>query len=562
MSNESEKPTPSQVEATTPHELLPVDGVSGGDKPLEVVLQRVNKAITLSDKADALWELTAEVRHETLGTLPASLIAALVETDPERNTALLANIPAAKFQQVLNLGTPLQGRQWLERAVESGSLAAAILPSLLTSRDLADMLLTSVDVRRALPTMLNFKRAERWRRLLSTSEWNQNVEDLLLSDVDELLAKINFKNKPLKAVLQSLVDFVPELYLETVRLALDRAKYAEDRPDEFEHITETPFGMPELNQENDVLAAAPISTPEEERDSPLAELMPEDGDPVFALATAGLTSARKALLEEQLRHLLRQEIVATASFAQENMNRAAGRVMFYLRVGLESFGSSVEDTTRALELRNLNEISAIGARAAESYRQKALALSGMKDWLDSRQRQFLESMRQPEAGLHPETREPILWLASKPKQDRAEWFPTPVAEVSLRLTEIADWAPLARAAFRTPERVHIIFTTAKTRTAAEALKRTVLALALYRRWEPELVRPDEDLQAFARQYLGANGAGMDALRNIVLDALEATPDALWKPSDAKLRARKLLLNAVDSLEGLTWGPPQKKRTHP
>jgi hypothetical protein len=38
------------------------------------------------------------------------------------------------------------------------------------------------------------------------------------------------------------------------------------------------------------------------------------------------------------------------------------------------------------------------------------------------------------------------------------------------------------------------------------------------------------------------------VRQIVLDALGATPDAAWKPSDAKKRARDLLLRAIDELE--------------
>ena len=544
MSNEPEKPIKAADEPNQPLNPLAETRPDGESKELTEARSRIDSAVTLTAKSDALWDLGSELRYESLGTLPASLIAALVETDPERNTALLANIPAAKFQQVINLGTPQQGREWLERAVSSGSLAAAILPSLLTSRDLASMMLTSPDVRRALPQMLNFKRAERWKNLLTNSEWHKNFDELLMADVDELLGKINFKNKSLKAVLQSLIDFVPELYLETVRHALERAKHMEDYPDELDDITTTPFGIPEMIPGHMRDESIPAT---QEEESPLSELMPDGADPVFALATAGLSSARKAILEEQLKQLLRVEIVGTGSFSHDSMTRAAGRVTFYLRAGLDSFGSSVEDSTRALEQRNLNEISAVGTRIAESFRQRALALSGMRDWTDSRQRQFLDAMKQPEAGIHPETKEPVFWLAGKAKQPRNEWHPTSIAEVLERLDEIADWAPLARAAFRTPERVHTIFAANKTRTAPEALRRTVAALALFKRWEPELIKPQEDLVEFARQYLSSNGPGLDAVRNIVLDALDSTPDALWKPSDAKSKARRRLLLAVDEL---------------
>ena len=122
-----------------------------------------------------------------LGALPAPVVAALIEGDPEQNTALIANLPAAKYRQVINLGTPAQGRAWLERAVGSGTLAGSILPSLMTGSDLADMLVTDPGVRRALPRLLNFERAERWRQLLTTNEWHKNIDELLMADTDELL---------------------------------------------------------------------------------------------------------------------------------------------------------------------------------------------------------------------------------------------------------------------------------------------------------------------------------------------------------------------------------------
>lgn len=525
---------------TEPADLSPVEPVS----PLALTLAQVEAAPTLAAKSEALLALPPQARHQALGALPAPLVAALIEGDPERNTALIANLPAAKFSQIVGLGTPDQGRRWLERAVGSGSLAGAILPSLLTGNDLSNMLMTDPEVRRVLPKLLNFERAERWRQLLTTNEYHRNIDELLMADTEELLRKAPFKNKEVRAVLQSLLDFVPELYLETIQLAIERAKYDEDRPDEFEDLTATPFGLPGLAA-NGATADAP-SQPEAV--SPVADLMPEGGDPVFALATSGLNPARKAQLEEQLKTLLRQEIVGTASFAQADMARAAGRVLFYLRVGLESFGTSVEDATRALETRQLPEISQIGTRIAESFRQKSLGLAGLRDYLDSRQRQFLDAMKQPEAGIHPETREPVLWLATRLKQDRAEWHPTPLPDVTQRLSDIGAWGALARAAFGTSDRVHAIFGAAKTRTFDEALRRTVVALALYRRWEPELVRPVEDFAAFRSRYGQGKRQGIDEARQLVLEALDATPAGAWKPSDAKDRARTLLLRAVGELE--------------
>ena len=513
---------------------------------IAVSVARIDAAPTLAEKSRLLWEMPPDVRHQTLGALPAPVVAALIEGDPEQNTALLANLPAAKYRQVINLGTPAQGRAWLERAAGSGTLAGSILPSLMTGSDLADMLVTDPGVRRALPRLLNFERAERWRQLLTTNEWHKNIDELLMADTDELLKRISIRNESVKAVLQSLLDYVPELYLEVVNLARDRAARMDEHDTELEDITTMPFGLPELL--NPVIAPGAGTRDAEAPVSPLADLIPEGGDPVFALATAGLSAARKAVLEDQLKMLLRDEIVATASFATADMQRAAGRVLFYLRAGLESFGPTLGDATQALETKQLSEISAIGARLAESYRQKALSFAGMRDWLDANQKSFLDAMRLPEAGVDPETREPVLYLAARPKQDRAEWTPTPLPEVQSRLADIGAWGPLARAAFGTVERMHLIYGTNRTRTWDEAVRRTVLALVLYRRWEPELIRPTEDYAAFRRQYGTGKKNGLDEARQIILDALDATPNAAWKPSDAKARARDLLLRAVGEIE--------------
>ncbi len=528
-----------------------------GENPLSVVVSDIVAAPTFAEKSQMLLALPAEARYQALGEMPAALVAAIIDSNPEQNTALIANLPAPKFTQIVSLGTFEQGRSWLERVVSSGTLAGAMLPSLLTATDLANILLTDKDVRRALPRLLNFERAQRWRQLLTTNEYHSSIDELLMADTTELLAKAQFKNKAIRAVLASVLDFVPELYLETVNLALDLSKRLEDQPDELEELTQTPFGLPGMAGMGN---AVPTDPDAQSAVSPLEELIPEGGDPVFALATAGLTAARKAELEDQLKNLLRQEIVAMASFAQADMARAAGRVLFYLRAGLESFGPSVEDATQALQTHHLNEISAIGAREAERYRQKALGLSGVRDWLDSRQRQLLDALKQPEAGVHPKTREPVLFLAGRPKQPRAEWHPTPLAEVQNRLADIATWASLARAAFGTPERVHAIFNTDKTRTADETLRRTVIALVLYHRWEPELVRPAEDYADFRRQYGEGKKNGIDQARDIVLDALEASPADAWKPSDAKTRARALLLRAVSEVETMPLPAPPKPTT--
>ena len=513
---------------------------------IEVRVARVDAAPTLAEKSRLLWEMPADARHQTLGALPAPVVAAIIEGDPEQNTALIANLPAAKYRQVINLGTPAQGRAWLEKAVGSGTLAGSILPSLMTGSDLADMLVTDPGVRRALPRLLNFERAERWRQLLTTNEWHKNIDELLMADTDELLNRVSIRNQSVKAVLQSLLDYVPELYLEVMNLARDRAARMDEHESELEDMTSMPFGLPSLLNPQVAVGAGvrdadlPVS--------PLADLIPEGGDPVFALATAGLSAARKAVLEEQLKTLLRDEIVATAAFATADMQRAAGRVLFYLRAGLESFGPTLGDATQALETKQLSDISAIGTRLAESYRQKALSYAGMRDWLDAKQKQLLEALRLPEAGVDPETREPVLYLAARPKQDRADWTPTPLPEIQTRLADIGAWGPLARAAFGTAERMHLIYGTNRTRTWDEAVRRTVLALTLYRRWEPELIRPIEDYAAFRRQYGVGKKTGLDEARQIILDALDATPTAAWKPSDAKVRARELLLRAVGEIE--------------
>ena len=249
-----------------------------------------------------------------------------------------------------------------------------------------------------------------------------------------------------------------------------------------------------------------------------------------------------------MKALLRQEIVSTGSFSQADLNRAAGRLLFQLRAGREEAGvTTPEAASQVLAARSLTDLSLLGARVAERARQRSLRLSGLKDWLDRGQKQFLNAMKTPEPGLREGTGEPVLFVAARPNQPRLEWPSHTAAEIEAQLEEIAAWAGLARAAFVSPARVQTIFATAKTRTAQEAARRTVMALCLYRRWEPELVRPGEDAAPFRRQFADSLRR-LNPARHIVLEALDATPADAWKPADAKEKARALLLRAVDELE--------------
>ena len=65
----------------------------------------------------------------------------------------------------------------------------------MTGSDLADMLVTDPGIRRALPRLLNFERAERWRQLLTTNEWHKNIDELLMADTDELLNRVSIRNQ-------------------------------------------------------------------------------------------------------------------------------------------------------------------------------------------------------------------------------------------------------------------------------------------------------------------------------------------------------------------------------
>src|SRR5579883_3245680 len=276
--------------------------------PPRVLARRIEEAQTLPQKAELLWALPTAERHAALGALDAELIAAIIENQPEDNTALLGNLPATKFAEIVNIVTPEQGRLWLERAVTSGHLAAQMLPSLMNPRDLMPMLMTSPDVRRALPRLLNFKRAEEMRTLLHPLEWKTSLDDLLLADAEELLRKAPIKNKQAKAVLQSLLDFFPELYLETVRLALQYAKYAEDHPEELADLTEMPFDLPTFLDEN--LGVTATATTTEEAPAPTTNghhppsptatsIVPSANDPFLAMATSRLSEARRNQLEEE-----------------------------------------------------------------------------------------------------------------------------------------------------------------------------------------------------------------------------------------------------------------------
>ena len=266
------------------------------------------------------------------------------------------------------------------------------------------------------------------------------------------------------------------------------------------------------------------------------------------MATARLSEDRRSQLEAELKSLLRTEIVAGGSFAQAEIMRAAGRLLFQLREGLDYVGGKTpEAASSILDTRTLAEIAQLGARSAERVRQKSMRLGGYKDWLDRHQKQFLTGLGRLEPGLDSATGQPVLKVASRPNQPPEEWIGYTSAQVEERLADMMAWAGLARAAFGTPARVQAIFATAKTRTADEAARRTVISLCLYHRWEPELVRPGEDFAHFRRQFSDSLRRLIPA-RKIVLSALDATPEDAWKPADARENARNYLLRAVDELE--------------
>ncbi len=525
---------------------------------------RIEEAAGIQQKADLLWALPTLQRHAAMGALHAETLAAVIESNPEENTALLGNLPAQKFVEIINLGAPDNGRRWLERAMESKMLAAQILPALMPTRDLMMMLMTSAEYRSALSGLLNFRRAEELRSILHPLEWKSNLNDLLLADAEELLLKSPIRDRNIRAILQSLVDFYPELYLTVVRESLEYAKYQEDRAEELADLVDMPLAMPEFL--NDA-AAEPLASEMAGAESPAMEtpqdkpakprragasaandLVPTAGDPFLQLATAQLPVDRRDQLEAELKDLLRREILATGSFSQADLLRAAGRLLFQIRAGLLQSGADTPDAAAQILIsKTFADVVLLGARAAERYRQRALQLAGVRDWLDRNQRQLLNGMNTLEPGMDPETGEPSLYLASRPGQPRDEWSPTPLRDVDEQLDDIQSWSALARAAFGTPARVQSIFAASKTRTAVEAVRRTVIALCLYRRWEPELVNPPEDLPAFKAEFTDNLGR-LDPAREVVLAALDATPAEAWRGKDARQRAQTLLMGMVDALE--------------
>jgi hypothetical protein len=163
-----------------------------------------------------------------------------------------------------------------------------------------------------------------------------------------------------------------------------------------------------------------------------------------------------------------------------------------------------------------------------------------------------------EPGVDPQSGEPALYLPTRANQPRDDWQPMLLTDIADKLGEITAWSGLARAAFGTPARVQSIFAGLKTKTAEEAVRRTIVALCLYRRWEPELVNPAEDLPAFRRQFADDLGR-LEPARHVVMQALDATPMTAWKPADAKERARTMLMAAIDQMQTAARKKPSRRQ---
>jgi hypothetical protein len=213
-------------------------------------------------------------------------------------------------------------------------------------------------------------------------------------------------------------------------------------------------------------------------------------------AMGTLPVPRRAELSEEMQLLFLQEAAYSGgSFAQADLESAAGRVQTYVQVGLS--GLAVGDAETAAKLladQRLRTLMESGARHVERMRQVALRLRPWHEILDPGQVRLLESLVRPRVGVDAAGQgQPVLFLQPLPKS--RERGAIPLEAIPSQLEAIGASVNLARAVGKD----QVVRQMADRGTAA-VVRLLVVAALLYRRWEADLVETG-DVERCRETYL-------------------------------------------------------------
>jgi hypothetical protein len=417
-------------------------------------------------------------------------------------------------------------------------------------------------------------RDPRLRRLLTTvlnQDPDQYTAITNLFGPEGMLKEFRIRDPRLRRVLQTVIDCDPEHYTALVEAALQISDYQAGHPEDREVVREDPILLDTLLSVEEERERAGLARTERGVDRPRAadlrgvpSLPARQSAELMRAAAAALPAQRQNELSQELQLLFMQEAAyAGGSFAQADLEQAAGRVQSYVQIGLA--GLAEGDAGHAAQLlseQRLRTLMESGARQVERLRQVALRLLPWREVLDSRQLRVLEALQHPDMGVDENGR-PVVrirgeWRGSvqalEPDAMRAElegisaWITLVRAVGKSRIALRMASPPSASAANRAPKRGGKEEPAKPTGPSAAAVTRSlVVAAILYRYWDPGLVQT-EDLARFRAAFVDPETGRCTAT------AFRALAEAIHTlAADRKLEARaveeisRLLSCALDEL---------------
>jgi len=465
-----------------------------------IAARAVNAAPSLQQKATVLWALDDRSRREVLEIVPPALIGVLIQNLEEDNRYLLGDLSLRQFRAVLGLCSPERKYYWLTTALSFTDARANVLPLMLPTREIVDILLTRAEFEEQLQAIAEYP-LEHQR--LPPEAFDNPAQSLVdLFGPENFLTQFPVSDPSLAHFLQTILDYDPDRYVDLIREGLRGLNYAENHPHEWEDVTETPVLLDSVEPidvlSDDVVAPESRGT---SVDEPVLALVPVGETPLTRLTNA-LPSPIRSRVSEELQYLfVRQAIAEGGSFVLSDLQIIARSVEAYLLLGLQAeSGLRPEREAAVLASRPLHRVSQSGARVVERLRQVALRLQPLTAVLGSEQRALLHSIVHPRLTVTEDGRPVLYLLPGDNLPDSAE-----IPEATRLLQDVVAWTEIVRALGAA--RIEAVL--AKGATVATILEELALAAVLYARVELGLVTPD-DLARFARRYVSPEEPDADA----------------------------------------------------
>jgi hypothetical protein len=329
---------------------------------------------------------------------------------------------------------------------------------------------------------------------------------------DGMLKEFPIQNARLRRLVQTILDHDPEHYVALVHAAMEIADYRRNHPEEEDAVQRDPIVLNDLLTVEEERARVGLAgegtidapqangsepAPRQPGAPPVPNLPVRQSAQLMRAALNTLPAPRQAELSEEMQLLFVQEAAyAGGSFAQADLEQAAGRVQFYVQMGLAGLADgNAEDATRLLAEQRLRTLMESGARQVERMRQVAIRLLPWREVLENRQVCLLESLMHPDPVVNEQDGRPMLRLLRASR--KAPVVTLPLETVPAELDAISGWVMLVRGVGK--EKIARLMPEQKP---AEIARLLVTAVLLYRRWDPELVEP-EDMERCRATYLDA-----------------------------------------------------------